>query len=94
MHKRRCVRRASACDTAAAAAAAAISLSTYNNTAPYVPRSENKGLRLDAFICSESTLPEAEEGHTVVRVVDSYVIPATTKTSDHAPIALHLGLRI
>ena len=53
-------------------------------------------------LCSASTLPESGEGaaegaaseDAVVRVVDSYVIPSTTKTSDHAPIALVVGLRI
>ena len=67
-------------------------------------RPENKGLRLDYFVCSGSlatpsdATSSAAEGEAAggsapkaLRIVDCYCLPDLTKTSDHCPVALVLA---
>jgi exonuclease III len=77
-------------------------------------RPENKGLRLDYFVCSSalatstSTITSTkgrgvagsggggekqllETSSSSLRIADSYILPHTTATSDHCPVALVLS---
>lgn len=45
-------------------------------------RVDNKGIRLDYFVVSESMTKESPQ------IVDSYILDNTTKVSDHAPVVL------